>query len=165
MSSPRIVVDDKKSSGGLPGSTALGWTVLWWVGILFSVVSLADIALAYYPVQFGTMEWEFGTAASTFAGLPLVALGLGSVMATALVRGNRRWIIVVSVVLIVLALETAYMLVHFLLDIPVALKSVASPDMRLGIQKASIKTVGLGVLFSLAFLIGGVRALTRALRK
>jgi hypothetical protein len=164
MSSPKIVVDDRKSAG-FAGSTELGWAVLWWVGMLFSLVSLADIALAYYPTQWGTMEWEFGTAASTFAGLPLVALGLGALLATSLARGKRGWVIAVSTILILLALETLYMLVHFLLDIPIALKSVASPDMRLGIQKASVKTVGLGVLFAGAFLMAGIRSLMRVSRR
>lgn len=57
------------------------------------------------------------------------------------------------------------MLGHFLLDIPIALKSVASSDMRLGIQKASVKTVGLGVLFAAAFLIAGIRSLLRVRRR
>jgi hypothetical protein len=71
----------------------------------------------------------------------------------------------VSAILVLLALETLYMLVHFLLDIPIALKSVASPDMRLGIQKASVKTVGLGVLFAGAFLLAGIRSLMRVARR
>lgn len=103
MSSPKVLVDDRKPSA-FSGSSDLGWSVLWWVGMLFSVVSLADIALAYYPMQWGTMEWEFGTAASTFAGLPLVALGLGALLATSLARGRRGWVIAVSVVLVLLAL-------------------------------------------------------------
>ncbi len=164
MSTSKILVDDRKPSG-FAGSSDLGWSVLWWVGILFSVVSLADIALAYYPMQWGTMEWEFGTAASTFASLPLVALGLGALLATSLARGQRGWVIAVSIVLILLAGQTLWMLGHFLLDIPIALKSVASSDMRLGIQKASVKTVGLGVLFTAAFLIAGIRALLRVRRR
>ncbi|HWZ27440.1 MAG TPA: hypothetical protein VNX15_02695 [Gemmatimonadales bacterium] len=164
MSTSKILVDDRKA-GGFAGSTDLGWAVLWWVGMLFSVVSLADIALAYYPMQWGSMEWEFGTAASTFASLPLVALGLGALLATSLARGRRGWVIAVSVVLLLLALQTLYLLGHFLLDIPVAIKSVASADMRLGIQKAAVKTVGLGVLFTAAFLIAGIRSLLRVRRR
>lgn len=164
MSTSKILVDDRKSSA-FAGSADLGWAVLWWVGLLFSLVSLADVALAYYPMQWGTMEWEFGTAASTFAGLPLVALGLGGMLATSLVKGKRGWVVAVSVVMVLLALQTLYMLGHFLLDIPIALKSVASPDMRLGIQKASVKTAGLGALFAAAFLIGGIRSLMRVRRR
>jgi hypothetical protein len=164
MSTSKILVDDRKSAG-FAGSADLGWSVLWWVGILFSIVSLADIALAYYPMQWNNPEWEFGTAASTFAGLPLVALGLGALLATALARGRRGWVITVSVVLVLLALQTLFMLGHFLLDIPIALKAVASPDMRLGIQKASVKTVGLGGLFAAAFLIAGIRSLLRVRRR
>jgi len=161
MAGSKILVDERKSAIGLAASPEQGWAALWWVGVLLTTVSLADIALAFYPARFGVMEWEFGTGASTIASLPLVAIGLAALMGSALARGRRGRVIVVVILLIILALGTLAMLTVFLLDLPVALKSVASPDIKLGIQKACVKTVLLGVAFPVGFLVAAVGALRR----
>src|SRR5262249_22761911 len=127
-----------------------------------TLVTLGDIALAFYPLRFKTMEWEFGTTAATFSELPLLALGLAALLASALARGRRGAVIATSVLLLVLAAGMLGMLVVFLSDIPVALRSVASGDVKLGVEKAAVKTVGLGVLFAAAFVLGGIRALLKS---
>lgn len=159
MTGSKILVDDRKSSVGLVASPEQGWAALWWVGVLLTVVSLADIALAFYPARFGVMEWEFGTGASTIASLPLVAIGLAALLGSALARGRRGRVIGVVILLFVLAFATLGMLTIFMLDLPIALKSVTSPDIHLGIEKAVVKTVLLGVAFPIGFLAAASAAL------
>jgi len=161
MTGPKILVDDRKSTVGLGASPGEGWAAVWWVGVLLTVVSLADVVLAFYPTRFGFTEWEFGTAASTFASLPLVSIGLAALLGSALARGRRGAVIGVVTLLIVLAVGTLAMLIVFATDIPVALKSVAAGDVKLGLEKAVIKTVFLGVAFPVAYFVAAMAGIRR----
>jgi len=156
MTGPKILVDDRKFAHRLAASPERGWAAVWWVGVLLTVVSLSDVVLAFYPTRWGTTEWEFGTAASTFASLPLVSIGLAALLGAALARGRRGAVIGVVTLLLVLAVGTLAMLIIFATDIPLALRSVAPGDVKLGLEKAIVKTVFLGVVFPFAYLVAAI---------
>jgi hypothetical protein len=162
VGAPKVVVDQRGKAAPLVGSPEKAWRSAGWFGLLLAVVGLADFALAFYPPAFGTTEWEFGTVASVFAGLPLVTMGFAFILASQLALGNRGLIIATGAVLGVLGLVLGGLLVVFLTDIPVALQA-SQGDIQLGIKKASAKTVILGVAFSLAYLATAFGAIRHAL--
>ena len=118
------------------------------------MLGLGDIALSWVPPGFGNWQWEFGTVAGTFAGLPLTSIGLASLLAPAMAQGKRRVLAVLSVVFLALGLLVLGSLVLFSLDIPLALRAAQGP-VAIGIKKAIAKTVMLGVGFALLYLSAG----------
>lgn len=139
------------------------WVWIGRFGTLLAAVGLADFGLGWYPFAFGATEWEFGTVASTFAGLPLVTMGMAGVLGAGLARGRKVQVVMVSCILLTLAAVIGAALLMFLTDVPIALKAVNGPAL-LGIKKAAVKTVFFGVAFGTAYLVAGVGAL-RQLRK
>ena len=134
-----------------------GWKGLGWFGLLITLVSLADIALTFYPTRFGTPEWEFGAIANAYSGLPLLATGLAGVLASALGQ-RRRWMIRLTALLLVLvAFAMMGATSIFLLDVPLALR-LAPGEVIVGIKKTIVKTLLLGTVFPLAFLVAAVAA-------
>lgn len=165
MTHGKVLLEEQRGKPLQPlaGAPDEGWKWIGWLGLLLTVVGLGDFALAWYPVRLGAPEWEFGTVASTFAGLPLVTMGFAGLLASGLARG-RAWLIrlmgwgLLAFGLVILA---AY--VVFLTDVPIALRSVTG-DAALGIRKAIAKTTMLGLVFSLAYMVSGFAAL-RHMRK
>ena len=148
----------------LPADVPKAWQ---WLG-LFSVVlflaGFSDWMIAWIPFRLGTLEWEFGTITATLAGLPLVTIGLGGMLASALARGIKWQIISTACLILFFALVIVAALVIFLLDVPAAMRSVEGVA-RLGIQKAIAKNLSLGVLFSVTYVMAGVGALKHALAR
>ena len=135
-----------------------GWKWIGWLGLLLTVVGLGDFLLAWYPLRFGAPEWEFGTVASTFAGLPLVSLGFAGMLASGVARGKALLVRVMAWGLFVFAALILVVYVVFLLDVPIALRAVQGVA-ALGIKKAVVKTTMLGVVFSAGYLAAAVAAL------
>ncbi|HEX8361980.1 MAG TPA: hypothetical protein VF613_17815 [Longimicrobium sp.] len=134
-----------------------GWRALGWFGLLITLVSLADIALTFYPARFGVPEWEFGTVANAYSGLPLLATGLAGVLAGAMGQ-RRRWMIrLTALVLVLAALAMVAATSIFLLDVPLALR-LAPAEVLVGIKKTILKTLLLGTIFPIAFLVAAVAA-------
>ncbi|HKV70945.1 MAG TPA: hypothetical protein VJN62_06820 [Gemmatimonadales bacterium] len=164
MTSPKVLIEERgKGMGALAANPERAWQALAWLGGLLAVVGLGDFVLAFVPWGSGP-EWEFGTVASVFAGLPLPTLGLAAILGAAYARGRRRTVIGMGVVLLLLAVAVGWMLVTFLTDIPIALKSGAQAEVMLGLKKAMVKTALLGALFGLAYLVAGIKALRGGLR-
>lgn len=156
---PKIVLDERAKQGApLIADPDRAWAAAGWFGLLLAFVGLADFALALYPPGFGTVEWEFGTVAAMFAGLPLVTMGFAGMLASALARGRRRTIIVIASALLLLAAVTLALWVVFLSDVPVALR-VVQGEALVGIKKAAVKTSILGLAFSFAYLVVGLGAI------
>jgi Sec-independent protein secretion pathway component TatC len=120
--------------------------------------------LAWVPLGFGNWQWEFGTVAGTFAGLPLTSIGLASVLASAMAQGKRRQLTALSVVLLALGLLILGSLVLFFLDIPLALRAAQGPA-SIGIKKAIVKTAMLGAGFSILYLSSGWAAFRQSRRR
>ena len=130
------------------------------MGLVFACVGLLDLALAWYPVQFGNPQWEFGTVSRTYDTLPITALGLTLVLGSGVARGARWWVRIVGTVLLVMGLVVAAGLVLYALNIPLALTSVAGDSLAsLGIKRAIAKALGQGVLYAVVFVVLGISAL------
>lgn len=142
-----------------PGTTSRNaWRVLGGLGWVLLAASLADLGLTWYPLEIGRPEWEFGTVAASYAGVPLLAMSLAIVLSSAFALG-RRWVVRLSAVLmIVLGLLMVAGTALFLLDVPLALR-LSPPEVLLGIKKTIAKTVVLGAVFPVFFLIAGIAAL------
>ena len=159
MSQPRVLVDSTRLGGTrLQQDPERAWAWLGWFGAVITLVALGDLALAWYPLNLGVPEWEFGTIAASFAGLPLVTLGLAALLGSMMARGRRIGVQVVAWLMLSLGLWVLAALLVFALDIPMAL-SVVSPEVAVGLKKAIVKTLMLGVVFSAGHVIAAVAAL------
>ena len=159
MTHGKLLVEERaKGVQPLSEAPAEGWKWIGWLGVLLAVVGLGDFVLAWYPLRFGVVEWEFGTVASTFAGLPLVTMGFAALLASGLARG-REWLVrLMGWWLVLFGVVVLAALVVFLTDVPIALRAVTG-DAALGIKKAIAKTTMLGVVFSVAYVVSGASAL------
>ncbi|HEX5829438.1 MAG TPA: hypothetical protein VFY16_00565 [Gemmatimonadaceae bacterium] len=148
MATPQILAHDPSSRmSGRPtlatiagGDGATGaWTLLGAVGVAFTVVGFTDVALAWYPMAVGNPEWEFGTVSATLNGMPVPALGLTLMAASALQAGRRWQALLAGVVAVVLALVLTGCALLFALNIPAALNAVQQPFIRVGLLKGMAK--------------------------
>jgi hypothetical protein len=136
----------------------MAWRVLGGLGWVMLAASLADLGLTWYPLEIGRPEWEFGTVAASYSGAPLLAMALAILLSAGFALG-RAWMVRLSAaLLIVLGLLMAAATVLFLLDVPLALR-LSPPEVLLGIKKTIAKTVVLGAIFPIFFLIAGIAAL------
>lgn len=162
MTSPKVVLEHRRGTGALAVNPEQAWRALAWLGGILAVVGLGDFVLAFIPWGSGP-EWEFGTVASVFAGLPLPTLGLAAILGAAYARGHRRTVFVIGVLLLLLAISFGWMLVTFVTDIPIALRSGAQAEVMLGLKKAMVKTALLGAVFGIAYLVAGIKAIRTGL--
>ena len=164
MPEPKVIVDERnRRKSVLRPEPAQAWKWIGWFGALLALAGLGDFALALIPLRIGVPEWEFGTVASVFSGLPLVTIGLGAVLGAVVARGWRPGIIVSAWFMVLFALVLLAGLGLFVLDIPMALRAV-SEEAAVGIRKAIGKTLLLGVLFPVGYIVAAVAAL-RHLRR
>jgi len=108
------------------------------LGAALAAVGWVDLALLWYPIHFGTLEWEFGTASSLFDGLALGTVGLGALALGALGRDWRslgRWLAIVCIV-IAIALLAVYGL--YWRD-SALVQQYAPPESRPILRKAVLK--------------------------
>ncbi len=145
-----------------PGA-AEAWRWIGWFGLVLAATGLGDFLLTWIPADFGSPEWEFGTIAASFSGLPLVTMGFAAMLGSALARGVRWQLMGMGLLLGGLALVLVGALVVFLLVVPVALAAVEGPA-RVGIVKAIVRTLFLGVVLSAGYAAAGIGALRSARR-
>jgi hypothetical protein len=161
----KVLVSQPEARGrDLTPDVAQAWRWVGWFSLVLTLAGVGDWVLAWVPMRLGSPEWEFGTVASTFSGLPLATMGFAGLLGSAVARGIRWQVRVVGVLLLMWAALILGAFVLFLLDIPVALGAVQPGPARLGIVKAIAKTVMLVTLFSVAYLVGGIGALRRSSR-
>lgn len=160
----RILIDSSAGSSRprtLQPDTGVAWRWIGWFALVLTVAGVADWVLAWIPLRLGSPEWEFGTVTASFGGLPLVTMGFAGLLGSAFARGKRWQIIATGWIVLFFALLIVGALLLFILDVPIALRVVQGPA-RLGILKATAKTVMLGVLFSTAYFIASIGALRYA---
>jgi hypothetical protein len=142
-----------------PGeSSRTAWRALGGLGWVLLAASLSDLGLTWYPLEIGRPEWEFGTIAASYSGVPLLAMALAIIMSSGFALGRRGIVRLSAGVMIVLGLLMVAGTVLFLLDVPLALR-LSPPEVLLGIKKTIAKTIVLGAVFPLFFLIAGIVAL------
>jgi hypothetical protein len=129
LSVPKILLaeGEDKAPSQLPGAPDLGWMLIGWVGLVFLVVGLTDIFLAWYPPSFGSPQWEFATISRTYDFLPLPTMGLALTLGGAIAAGRRWLVIAASVILIVLGLGILAADFLYATNIPIALSAVGQP--------------------------------------
>ena len=134
------------------------WRALGWLGASFALVGLIDVALGWYPWAFGNAEWEFGTISGTLNALAIPMLGLYLVLASAIARSDGRSGRVVAVVMGILMVTVLGLGVIYLTVLPLAIKAVAGNALvTLGIKKAVVKAVLLGIMDSVLLGFGMVK--------
>ena len=130
----------------------LAWPVLTEIGLVLAVVGGADLILTWYPFAFQNPEWEFGTVTATLDGMPVLALGLAMVLAGALHSGTLWLIRLASILFGLLALALAAAVLLYLTNIPLALRAIADPSVRIGLYKAMSKTAVQAIAYPSVFL-------------
>lgn len=145
-------------------SSGLEWGPLAGLALVFALVSLADIGLAFFPVDFGNVEWEFATATQVLNNLPLAVVGIGLLGVAGVGRRTDSWVkgsAALAGFLIVVLLLVA---VLFLKNIPVALRSVTDPILKQGLTESVVRsTVQLvGYLAALGWMVTRLRQFARA---
>lgn len=133
---------DREGQGTASPLTALefGWTVLSGVGLVFFLVGGLDIALAWYPLGFGSPAWEFGTVTLSLNGLPTPVLGLGMGLASGVALGRRWQARITAATMIAIAVIILVLAVLWATNVPLALRSTDEPLGKLGLQRSVVKT-------------------------
>lgn len=138
------------------------WRILGWVGLAYLIMSLIDLALGWYPVSFGSSEWEFGTISATMAGLAIPTLALYLILGSALAADRTNVARITGFAMILLAVSIAVLCAIYLTSVPIALKAVESnPTVHLGLEKAIIKSLMLFAGYETLYILGAMRALRR----
>jgi hypothetical protein len=159
MTSPILVDEGKRVPRRdlLAPAPGAAWRWVGWISVALLLVGATDFLLVWYPLAFGSVDWEFASVATSFSGLPLVTIGLVGILGTALALG-KRWLIVTSVALNLMAgVVVVGLLLLFLTVVPMALR-VAEPPIGTGIKKAIVKTLVIGVVFGFGYLAAGIGA-------
>ena len=128
------------------------WVILRAAGLLFLVVGLADVAIAWHPFGFGQPEWEFATVTTSLNGLPAPTIGLALIAASAVVFRQVALAKTLAVVFSLLALLVVAGSVLYATNIPIALQSVPAESIaRIGLKKAMLKTAIQVVVYTCFF--------------
>ena len=164
-----VIVPERGRSSSLVSSPAPitrhadAWRLLGWLGIGYLVMSVTDLALGWYPLGFGSPEWEFGTISATMAGLAVPTLSLYLILGAALVTARALAARAVAAIMIFVAVALAVLCIVYLTSIPIALNAVAQNSVaRLGIQKAIIKSLMLFLGYETLLTVGALTGFRQA---
>jgi len=157
MTKPRVLVSEEGKNAPRPiaPDTTTAWKWIGWFGLVLAIVGLWDFALTWYPMNWGSLEWEFATVAASYSGLPLPTMGLAALTASAIARGVQWQVILLSVGLLAFAIALLLGFLLFLTTVPIALQSVEGFAL-LGMKKAVAKTTMLAVMFPSSYLVAGI---------
>jgi hypothetical protein len=160
--SGRSATVDRPAIAYLSSAYSDGWRVLGWLGFTFFVLSLIDITVGWYPVRFGSPEWEFGTISATMGGLSIPTLGLYLMLASAISRERAGIAKTVAIMMILMALFIGVLAIVYLTNVPIALKAVATNDAaHLGMKKAILRWLILFVGYESVYVFGALKGLRR----
>jgi len=152
-----MLIERGDAGAGAPTEALeFGWTVLSGIGLVFFLVGGLDIALAWYPLGFGSPAWEFGTVTLSLNGLPTPALGLGMGLASGVALGRRWQVRITAAALVGLAVLILVGAVLWVTNVPLALRSTEDPLGLLGIQRSVIKSSVQILCYPVAFVWIGV---------
>ena len=129
--------------------THAAWGVVGAIGLTLLIVGLVDLFLAWWPLRFGSPEWEFGTISATLNNLPVPAMGLALVLAHAVAHERRSQLAAVGVWSAAVVLFLGVCAVFYALDVPLALRAVQDPVMRRGLKAGVIKGVASLLMYGL----------------
>jgi hypothetical protein len=160
MTGPQVLVRESEEERRkyLAPAPDMGWYLLGVAGVVFALVGFFDIALTWYPSNFGSPEFEFASYSQSMNFLPLPVLGLMLMLAGGVARGIRwipKTVAVLMVLVVVLILVGA---VLWATSVPVGLRAVEEPMVLRGLKKAIAKTGVQAVLYPIALLYVSVKA-------
>lgn len=158
---PRVVVGDTVAPAKVRtvASPDRAWSTLGWFGLLLAFVGSADILLAWYPLGFGNVAWEFGTVDRSFSNLPLLTMGFAAMLGSALALGSRWRIRTLAGVMLLMSLVFVGVYVAlYLLNVPLVLQMTPS-EVAIGVKKAIVKTSINALAFTGAYFLASVVAL------
>lgn len=160
--SSRTNTIDSGNAPALARAPSRAWTVVGWLGFGYFVMSMLDLALGWYPLGFGSPEWEFGTLSASMAGLAIPTLALYLMLASALARNKVNLARSVGIIVLIMAVLIGVLCAIYLSSLPIALNAVASnPVVHLGVQKAIAKTLMLCAGYEILYLTAALVALRR----
>lgn len=167
MSAPDVLVLNSRpkaaKAAAVPSTLDSARAALGGMGIALALVGWIDWALLWFPLQFGTVEWEFGTISSSFDALPLATIGTAAIVIAALAGAWRRTLLVIGVLSMLAAVSFVLVFGIYLLDVPVLLQG-AVEAVRGVMMKAIIKTSSYALLYTATYAWLGVLCV-RAFRK
>jgi hypothetical protein len=138
------------------------WKLLGWLGLGFFIMSFLDIAVGWYPVRFGTPEWEFGTISATTTGLAIPCLSLYLILGSAIALERPTVAKAAGIVMVVLALILPALAILYLTNVPLALRATAANAMaHSGIKKAILKSLIYITGYEVLFVLGALKGLRR----
>lgn len=160
MTGPQVLVREtaEERKKYLAPAPDMGWYLLGVAGAVFALVGFFDIALTWYPANFGSPEFEFASYSQSLNFLPLPVLGLLLMLAGGVARGIRwvpKTVAILLVVVVALLLAGA---VLWATTIPVGLKAVNDPLVLRGLKKAIAKTAVQATVYPIALLYVSVKA-------
>jgi hypothetical protein len=131
-------------------SLQLPWSILLLLGTALTIVGWVDIALLWWPLSLGNVEWEFGTISATFDGLPLGTIGLSLAGAAAL--GGRRFGIARAAGIAMLVVAFGLIAIYLLYLLTLAPAWRGTPEaVQPSLLKAAIKTTIFAITYVTAF--------------
>lgn len=148
-----VVLEGQRSSGRAPDEQT-AWSMGFFCGLIIFAVGALDTALLFYPADWASLDWEFGTVSGMIEGMPLMTLGFGAMVAASAANGWNRWRRVLSIVSLLMALLVLVLLTIYALDLPglfralqpaaksLAKKSVAKTVMMAGMYIVFYATLG-----------------------
>ena len=119
-------------------------------GFVLCGVGLIDLGMAWWPLRFGTGEWEFGIASRTFDSLALGTTGFIFLVGAASVRGRPlelRILGALSLLVLLVLLGAAFL---FVSNAPIALSQVPA-EARSALVRAITRTTSFAVLYIVLF--------------
>ena len=160
MTGPQVLVREtvEERKKYLAAAPDMGWYLLGVAGAVFAIVGWFDIALTWYPSNFGSPEFQFASYSQSMNFLPLPMLGLMLMLAGGVARGIRwipRFVALALVVAVALIVVGA---VFWALSAVQGLESVQDPMVLRGLKKAIAKTALQATVYPIAMLYVSVKA-------
>ncbi len=160
-----LIKEEERRASSLRPSTPTAWRVIGWFGLVLAVIGLADALVNWFPLAFGSPEWEFGTISATFGSLPLVTMGLAGLLGSMLARGSRAGVLAVGLFVLVVGVVVLGLYALFLTDVPMALRATAGKLGGLPIRRGIVRTSILGVGFGVGYLAAAMMSLLSLWRR
>ena len=126
--------------------------MLGWLGAAFLLVGLVDLALLWYPLDFGNAAWEFATLGRTLDSVPMAGLGLGLVTFAVLKSSGRRGrtVRVLGAVFLITAVVFVLMGALLATAVPEVVRQTG-PESMLGLNRAVVRHAAEAVCYTAVF--------------
>jgi hypothetical protein len=126
------------------------WSVLFGGGVAFSIIGFTDVLLLWYPLAFGSLDWEFATLSGTFDALPLATIGMVMMGAGSIALRRARTSFVLSLLYLFLCIVVSAAAALFLLAVLAGMSAV-DPSVEMQFRRAVTKTSVLSVSYILLY--------------